>query len=34
MGWLEDNFKHIEAFAIDIEKVQFLRAFILRLMGV
>ncbi|KAG8475352.1 hypothetical protein CXB51_032163 [Gossypium anomalum] len=31
MGWLDDNFKDIKAFASDVEKEQFARAFILRL---
>ncbi|MBA0715809.1 hypothetical protein Golax_014690, partial [Gossypium laxum] len=33
MGWLENNFEHIEAFTSDVEKEQFVRAFILRLIG-
>ncbi|MBA0742031.1 hypothetical protein Gogos_015136, partial [Gossypium gossypioides] len=33
MGWLEDNFEHIEAFTSDVEKEQFVHAFILRLIG-
>ncbi|MBA0746892.1 hypothetical protein Gogos_009365, partial [Gossypium gossypioides] len=33
MGWLKDNFKQIEASASDIEKEQFARTFILRLIG-
>ncbi|MBA0666728.1 hypothetical protein Goklo_003099, partial [Gossypium klotzschianum] len=31
MRWLEDNFQTIEALANDIEKEQFMRAFVLRL---
>ncbi|MBA0698880.1 hypothetical protein Goari_000563, partial [Gossypium aridum] len=34
MRWLEDNFQTIEAFASEIEKEQFARAFILRLIMV
>ncbi|MBA0770214.1 hypothetical protein Gotri_018876 [Gossypium trilobum] len=33
MGWLENNFEHIEDFTSDVEKEQFVRAFILRLIG-
>ncbi|MBA0750227.1 hypothetical protein Gogos_001645 [Gossypium gossypioides] len=33
MKWLEDNFQTIEASASDVEKEQFARAFILRLIG-
>ncbi|MBA0549879.1 hypothetical protein Golob_020880, partial [Gossypium lobatum] len=33
MKWLEDNFKTIEASASDVEKEQFARAFILKLIG-
>ncbi|KAH1120744.1 hypothetical protein J1N35_003904 [Gossypium stocksii] len=33
MRWLEDNFKTIEASASDVEKEQFVRAFILKLIG-
>ncbi|MBA0781769.1 hypothetical protein Gotri_002659, partial [Gossypium trilobum] len=33
MRWLEDNFKTIETFASDVGKEQFVRAFILRLIG-
>ncbi|MBA0772674.1 hypothetical protein Gotri_008014, partial [Gossypium trilobum] len=33
MGWLDDNFKNIKAFASDVGKEQFTRAFILRLIG-
>ncbi|MBA0560880.1 hypothetical protein Golob_017753, partial [Gossypium lobatum] len=33
MGWLENNFEHIEAFTSDVEKEQFVLAFILRLIG-
>ncbi|KAH1033307.1 hypothetical protein J1N35_045481 [Gossypium stocksii] len=34
MGWLEDNFKHIEAFTTDVEKEQFACAFILSCNGI
>ncbi|MBA0734117.1 hypothetical protein Gogos_018062, partial [Gossypium gossypioides] len=33
MRWLEDNFQTIETSTSDIEKEQFTRAFILRLIG-
>ncbi|MBA0838191.1 hypothetical protein Goarm_010270, partial [Gossypium armourianum] len=34
MGWLNDNFKQIEAFTSDVEKEQFARTFILSSLGV
>ncbi|MBA0794488.1 hypothetical protein Gohar_018813, partial [Gossypium harknessii] len=34
MSWLEENFKRIDTFVSDIEKEQFVRAFILRLIVV